>query len=82
MIAVSLNVGGGDRLIKTAKLYMCTQKHYKHNEDERTAPGVRGHDFVPVSHTGDVVMRNGIQQQRNLELFFEVKGYTSMFFLP
>ena len=26
MIAVSLNVGGGVRLIKPAKLYMCTQK--------------------------------------------------------
>ena len=41
MIAVSLNVGGGVRLIIPAKLYMCTQKHYKHNEDGRTAPGVR-----------------------------------------
>ena len=36
MIAVSLNVGGGVRLIKPAKQYMCMQKHYKHNEDGRT----------------------------------------------
>ena len=43
VIAVSLNVGGGIRLIKLAKLYMCTQTHYKHNKDGRTAPGVHGH---------------------------------------
>ena len=59
MIAVSLNVGGGVRLIKPAKLYMCTQTHYKHDEDGRTAPGVRGHDSVPLSHSGNVVTRNG-----------------------
>ena len=39
MIAVSLNIGGGVRLIKPAKLYMCTQEHYKHNEDGGMAPG-------------------------------------------
>ena len=42
--AVSLNVGGGVHLIKPVKLYMCTQKHYKHNEDGRMAPGVRVHE--------------------------------------
>ena len=39
--AVSLNVGGGVRLIKPAKLYMYMQTNYKHNEDGRTAPGFR-----------------------------------------
>ena len=29
VIAVSLNVGGGVRLIKPAKLYICTQTHYR-----------------------------------------------------
>ena len=38
VIAVSLNVSGGVRLIKLAKLYMCTHKHYKHDKDGRTAP--------------------------------------------
>ena len=42
MIAVSLKVDGGVRLIKPAKLYICTQKHYKHNEDGHTAAGVSG----------------------------------------
>ena len=60
MIAVSLNVGGDVRLIKPAKLYMCTQKHYKHNEDGRTAPGVCGNGSVPLSHSGNVVTRIGI----------------------
>ena len=30
VIVVSLNVGGGTRLIKPTKLYMCTQKYYQH----------------------------------------------------
>ena len=34
-------------------------KHYKHNEDERTAPGVRGHGSVPLSHSGNVVTKIG-----------------------
>ena len=59
MIAVSLNVGGGVRLIKPAKLYICTQTHYKHNEDGRTAPGVCGNGSVPLSHSGNVVTRIG-----------------------
>ena len=53
MIAVSLNVGGGVRLIKSAK-------HYKHNQDGRTAPGVCGNGSVPLSHSGNVVTRIGI----------------------
>ena len=51
MIAVSMNVGGGVRLIKLAKLYMCMQTHYKHDEDGHTALGVRSHGSVPLSHS-------------------------------
>ena len=54
MIAVSLMVGGV-RLIKPAKLYMCTQKHYKHNADGRTAPVVCGNGSVPLSHSGTLL---------------------------
>ena len=50
----------GVRLIKPAKLCMCTQKHYKHHEDGRTAPGVCGNGSVPLSHSGNVVTRIGI----------------------
>ena len=53
MIAVSLNVGGGVRLIK---LQNCA----RHNEDGRTAPGVCGNGSVPLSHSGNVVTRTGI----------------------
>ena len=60
VIAVSLKVGGGVRLMKPAKLYICTQKNYKHNEDGRTAPGVCGNGSVPLSHSGNVVTRIGI----------------------
>ena len=59
MIAVSLKVGGGVRLIKPAKLHVHA-KHYKHNEDGRTAPGVCGNGSVPLSHSGNVVTRIGI----------------------
>ena len=62
MIAVSLNDGGCVRLINPAKLYMCTQKHDKHDEDGRTAPGVRGHGSIPLSHSGNVVTRIGLQR--------------------
>ena len=44
-ITVSLNVGG---------LYNCTQNHYKHSENGRMAPGICGHDSVPLSNSGNV----------------------------
>ena len=46
VIAVSLNVGDGVRLIKLAKLYICTQTHYKHDEDGRSAPDVCVHGSI------------------------------------
>ena len=52
MIAVSLNVGGGVRLIKTGKTVHVHAKRYKHNEDGHTAPGVCGNGSVPLSHSG------------------------------
>ena len=62
MIAVSLNVGGGVRLIKPAKQFTVHvhAKHYKHDKDGRTAPGVCGNGSVPLSHSGNVVTRIGI----------------------
>ena len=47
-------------LIKLAKLYLCTQTQVKHEEAERTAPGVCGHGSVPLSHLGNVGSRNGL----------------------
>ena len=66
MIAVSLNVGGGVRLTKTAIQYMCMQKHYKRDRDGRTAPSVRGHSSVPLNHLGNVVTRIKLQQKRKI----------------
>ena len=64
MIAVSLNVSGGVSLIKPAN---CTvhvhAKHYKHNEDGHTAPVVCGNGSMPLSHSGNVVTRNGIHAE-------------------
>ena len=57
MTAVSLNFGGGIRLIKPAKLHAHT-KHYKH-EDGRTAPDVCGNGSILLSHSGNVITRIG-----------------------
>ena len=60
MIAVSLNVGGGVwPPYQTGKTVHVHAKHYKH-EDGRTAPGVCGNGSVPLSHSGNVVIRIGI----------------------
>ena len=39
-------------------------KHYKYNEDGRTAPGVCGNGYVPLSHSGNVVTRIGIHTHK------------------
>ena len=45
---------------QTGKTVHVYAKHYKHNEDGRTAPGVCGNGSVPLSHSGNVVTRIGI----------------------
>ena len=45
---------------QTGKTVHVHAKHYKHNEDRRTAPGVCGNGSVPLSHSGNVVTRIGI----------------------
>ena len=43
-------------------------KHYKHNEDARTAPGVCGSGFVPLSHSGERRYENWNTHTRYLNL--------------
>ena len=45
---------------QTGKTVHVQAKHYKHNEDGRTAPGVCGNGSVPLNHSGNVVTRIGI----------------------
>ena len=45
---------------QTGKTVHVHTKHYTHNEDRRTAPGVCGNGSVPLSHSGNVVTRIGI----------------------
>ena len=45
---------------QTGKTVHVHAKHYKHNEDGRTAPGVCGNGSLPLSHSGNVVTRTGI----------------------
>ena len=42
---------------QTGKTVLVRAKHYKHNKDGRTAPGVYGNGSVPLSHSGKVVTR-------------------------
>ena len=65
VIAVSLNVGrSAILLIKLTKLYMCKKSISTTvvNKGEHTAPGVSGLGSVPLSHSGNVVMRIGLKQ--------------------
>ena len=45
---------------QTGKTVHVHAKHYKHNEDGHTAPGVCGNGSIPLSHSGNVVTRIGI----------------------
>ena len=45
---------------QTGKTVHVRAKHYKHIVDGRTAPGVCGNGYVPLSHSGNVVTRIGI----------------------
>ena len=67
VIAVSLSVGSGVRLIKLAMHVHA--KHYKHNEDGRTAPGVCGNGSIPLSHSGNFVTRIGIHTHTLVTLY-------------
>ena len=64
MTAVSLNVSGSVRLIKQAKLYTCTQTHYKHDEDGSMAVCVCSHGSVLLSHLENVVTRIGLHTHK------------------
>ena len=48
---------------QTRKTVHVHAKHYKHNEDERTAPDVCVNGFVLLNHLGNVVTRIGIHSQ-------------------
>ena len=51
---------------QTSKTVHVHAKHYKHNEDERKAPGVCGIGSIPLSHSKNVVTRIGIHITQGL----------------
>ena len=55
---------------QTGKTVHVHAKHYKHDEDGRTAPGVCGNGSVPLSHSGNVVTRIGIHTHTHMLLHF------------
>ena len=71
---------------QTGKTVHVHAKHYKHNEDGRTAPGVCGNGSVPLSHSGNVVTRIGTHTHRKVifELFSVpfLYGALSPFLVP
>ena len=50
---------------QTGKTVHIHAKHFRHNEDGRTAPGACGNGFVPLSHSENVVTRIGIHTHSN-----------------
>ena len=52
---------------QTGKAVHVHAKHYKHNEDGRTAPGVCSNGSVPLSHSGNVVTIIGIHTHTHTE---------------
>ena len=54
----------------------CARKHYKHDEDGRTAPGVCGNGSVPLSHSGNVVTRIEIHTHTYLITRIEIHTHT------
>ena len=56
---------------QTGKAVHMHAKHYKHNEDGRTALGVCGNGFVPLSHLGNVVTRIGTHTHTH-ELSYQI----------
>ena len=55
---------------QTGKTVHVHAKHYKHNENGRTAPGVCGYGSVPLSHSWNVVTRIGIHTHTFLLILF------------
>ena len=51
---------------QTGKIAHVHAKHYKHNVDGRTAPGVCSNGSVPLSHSGNVVTRIGIHTHMHI----------------
>ena len=49
---------------QTGKTVHVHAKHFRHNEDGRTAPGVCGNGSVPLSHSENVVTRIGTQTKK------------------
>ena len=57
---------------QTGKTVQVHAKHYKHNEDGRTAPGVCGNGSVLLSHSG-IVTRIGIHTHtQDVPIHFQV----------
>ena len=54
---------------QTGKTVHVHTKHYKQNEDGRTAPGVCGNGSVPLSHSGNVITRIGIHTHTHKQRF-------------
>ena len=50
---------------QTSKAVHVHTKHYKHNMDGCTVPGVCGNGCVPLSHSGNIISRTGIHTHTN-----------------
>ena len=60
---------------QTGKTVHVNAQHYIHDEDRRTAPGVCGNGSVPLSHSGNVVTRIGINTHTHTRLISVVRTH-------
>ena len=65
---------------QTGKTVHVHAKHYTHNKDGRTAPGVCSNGSVPLSHSGNVGTRIGIHTH-TLKLSYELWFQIALLFL-
>ena len=64
---------------QTGKTGHVHAKHYKHNEDGRTVPGVCGNGSVPLSHSGNVVTRIGIHTHTHMKVLGKTQKKSETF---
>ena len=58
---------------QTGKTVHVHTKHYKHNEDGHTAPGVCDNGSIPLSHSGNIVTRIGINTHTYTKLYIQTR---------
>ena len=66
---------------QTGKTVHVHAKHYKHNKDRCTVPGVCGNDSLSLSHSGNIFTRIGIYIHTDYERLCVMKCHLGQFIM-